>query len=41
VWIAAVDTYVAETGADPSYPAYRMVQQDVATSNHTPWWSLY
>ncbi len=41
VWAAAIDTYAAETGADPSFPAFRMVQQDLETSNHTPWWSLY
>jgi Tol biopolymer transport system component len=41
IWITAVDTYTAEDGVDPSYPAFRMVQQDRATSNHTPWWSLF
>jgi len=41
IWVAAIDTYVAETGADPSYPAFRLPQQDFETSNHAPWWSLY
>jgi WD40-like Beta Propeller Repeat len=39
IWVTAIDTYVAEKGLDPSYPAYRLVQQDVGTSNHTPFWS--
>lgn len=41
IWVTAVDTYAAEDGYDPSYPAFRYVQQDLATSNHAPWWSLY
>ena len=41
VWVTAIDTYIAEDGLDPSYPAYWMVQQEVGTSNHAPWWSLY
>lgn len=40
IWVAAIDTYIAETGADPSYPAFRLVQQDLETSNHTPFWSV-
>ncbi len=39
IWITAIDTDLAELGEDPSRPAFRMVQQDMDTSNHTPWWS--
>jgi hypothetical protein len=41
IWVTAVDTYVAEKGVDPSYPSYRLVQQDLETSNHTPFWSAF
>ena len=41
IWVAAIDLAKAENGEDPSYPAFRMVQQDRSTSNHTPWWSLF
>ena len=41
IWIAGVDTSMAETGKDPSHPAFLMVQQELGAANHTPWWSLY
>ena len=41
IWIAGIDTYVAETGADPSYPAYRLPQQDLDSSNHASWWAVF
>ena len=41
IWVTAIDTYVAEDGVDPSLPSYRLVQQDLETSNHTPWWSRH
>lgn len=41
IWITGIDTVVAETGADPSLPAYRLPQQDLDSSNHAPFWSRY
>lgn len=41
IWIAGIDTYVAETGVDPSYPAYRLPQQDLNSSNHASWWAVF
>lgn len=39
VWIAAIDTALAEEGLDPSAPPFRMPQQDLGKGNHAPWWS--
>ncbi len=41
VWIAGIDTTQAELGLDPSFPAFRMPQQDLDKGNHAPWWSAY
>ncbi|HJN74103.1 MAG TPA: hypothetical protein QGF58_09250 [Myxococcota bacterium] len=41
IWITGIDTTVAETGEDPSLPAYRLPQQSLETSNHAPFWSMY
>jgi dipeptidyl aminopeptidase/acylaminoacyl peptidase len=41
VWITAVNPSLAEEGADPSVPAFRMPQQELARGNHAPWWSAF
>ena len=41
VRIAGIDTTQAELGLDPSFPAFRMPQQDLDKGNHAPWWSAY
>ena len=41
VWITAVNPSLAEEGADPSFPAFRMPQQELARGNHAPWWSAF
>lgn len=38
LWIAAIDLDKAASGADPSYPAFRLPAQDYDENNHRPFW---
>lgn len=38
IWVAAFDPALAETGQDPSWPAFWLPDQDPEGNNHLPWW---
>jgi hypothetical protein len=38
IWMTAIDLEKAKTGADPSYPAFWLPFQDVASGNHIAQW---
>jgi hypothetical protein len=38
IWVAAFDPTAAESGTDPSSPAFWLPNQDIETSNHTTFW---
>jgi len=40
IWVAAVDPAKLGTGADPSYPAFRLQFQGLAEDNHRAFWTL-
>ncbi len=39
IWVAAFDPARALDGEDPSWPAFWLPGQDIATGNHTPIWT--
>lgn len=39
LWMAAIDPDAVASGADPSYPAFALPFQDLATSNHIAVWT--
>lgn len=39
IWVVGIDTTKAAAGVDPSFPAFRMPQQELEGGNHAPWWS--
>jgi len=41
LWMAAVDPEKVAAGEDPSYPAFALPFQDLATSNHIAQWAEY
>jgi Tol biopolymer transport system component len=40
IWVAAIDTSKAESGADPSFPAFRVPFQGLDEANHRAYWTL-
>jgi hypothetical protein len=40
IWIAAVDVSKLGTGADPTYPAFRVPFTDLTENCHRPFWAL-
>jgi Tol biopolymer transport system component len=40
IWVAAVDTSKIGTGADPSFPAFRIPFQGLNEDNHRAYWTL-
>jgi hypothetical protein len=40
IWVAAVDPAKLGSGADPSYPAFRLQFQGLAEDNHRAFWTL-
>ncbi len=40
IWVAAVDTSKIGSGADPSYPAFRIPFQGLNEDNHRAYWTL-
>lgn len=38
LWMSAFDPTAASTGADPSFPAFRLPFQDIGTGNHIAQW---
>jgi hypothetical protein len=41
LWMAAIDPDAAASGHDPSFPAFYLPFQDVATSNHIAQWTQF
>jgi hypothetical protein len=39
IWMAAIDPAKLAAGLDPSYPAFRLPFQDLATNNHIAQWT--
>ncbi len=39
IWVTAVDTDTALSGADPSFPAFRLQFQGLAENNHRAYWT--
>jgi hypothetical protein len=40
IWIAAIDVSKLGTGADPSYPAFRVPFTDLTENCHRPFWAV-
>ncbi|HRI69994.1 MAG TPA: hypothetical protein PK156_37450 [Polyangium sp.] len=40
IWVAAIDLNQAKSGADPSFPAFRVPFQGLAENNHRAYWTL-